>query len=61
MTPDDVTLEELSLQVQANARVLGIILLMLGGYAFPRALIEEVAEACGVCCGDLGAPAHGGH
>ena len=34
VTSEDVTLEELSLQVQANARVLGIILLMLGGYAF---------------------------
>jgi hypothetical protein len=51
----------LSLQVQANARVLGIILLLLGGYAFPRALIEEVAEACGVCCGDLDQPVARSH
>ena len=45
----EVTLEELSQQQQANARVLGLILLMLAGYRFPPTLIEEVAGACGVC------------
>lgn len=42
------TLEELSLQIEANARVLGLILLMLAGYPFPRELLLDVAEACGV-------------
>jgi hypothetical protein len=42
------TLEELSLQIEANARVLGLILLLLAGYPFPQGLLLEVAEACGV-------------
>ena len=42
------TLEELSLQIEANARVLGLILLLLAGYPFPHGLLLEVAEACGV-------------
>jgi hypothetical protein len=61
MTEEDVTLEELSLQVQANARVLGLILLLLAGYPFPKTLIEEVASACGVHLDNFEAPAHGGH
>jgi len=55
----DVTLEEISLQMEANARVLGLILLLLAGYPFPRTLIEEVAGACGVHLED--SPAYGGH
>jgi hypothetical protein len=55
------TLEELSLQMEANARVLGLILLLLAGYPFPRTMIEEVAGACGVHLGDIELPAHGGH
>jgi hypothetical protein len=61
VTPDEpVTLEELSLQQQASARVLGLILLLLAGYPFPKSLLEEVAAACGVHLDD-GVPAHGGH
>jgi len=61
MPSEDVTLEELSLQMEANARVLGLILLLLAGYPFPRTMIEEVASACGVHLGDIEFPAHGGH
>jgi hypothetical protein len=60
MDRDAPTLEEISLQMEANARVLGLILLLLAGYPFPRTLIEEVAGACGVHLED-GVPAHGGH
>jgi len=55
------TLEELSLQIEANARVLGLILLLLAGYPFPREMIEEVAHACGICPPEMECPQERSH
>jgi hypothetical protein len=44
----DARLDEISLQLEAHARVQGLILLLLAGYAFQRDVILEVAGACGV-------------
>ena len=44
----DARLDELSLQLEVHARVQGLILLLLAGYAFQRDVILEVAGACGV-------------
>jgi len=44
----DARLDELSLQLEAHARVQGLILLLVAGYAFDRDVILEVAGACGV-------------
>lgn len=61
MPRSSATLAELSEQLEAHARVQGLILLLLAGYAFPRTVIEEVALACGVTPVDVDIPAHGGH
>lgn len=47
--------------MEANARVLGLILLLLAGEPFPRRLILEVAEACGVQPVDAESHQHRSH
>jgi hypothetical protein len=44
----DAKLDEIALQLEAHARVQGLILLLLAGYAFQRNVILDVAGACGV-------------
>lgn len=46
-TPE-AKLDEIALQLEAHARVQGLILLLLAGYAFDRDMILDVAGACGV-------------